>query len=258
MGASTPRTHGSAPCRSPVSSRTLKTVICVSWGYGMNQSVKSRVLIWLGPVYAVLFLVVGLVLEGDAPGEKTSGEDVVAYFNGHQGRTLAEAFAGPLAAALLILFVSELRTRARARQDSGAPATAMVAGAVLLAGGILFGSAIDLGLASSADHDQPEVAQTLNVLGNADWIPFIGGIAVFLIGAGLTVLSSGLLPKWLGWVALVGGVVSLVGPGGFIGFFLAPLWILVAGIMLGVRGSSDSTGGPGAAVAGGHRTTVAN
>ena len=64
------------------------------------------------------------------------------------------------------------------------------------------------------------------------WIPFIAGIAATLIGAGLTVLSSGVLPRWLGWVALVAGVISLAGPGGFLGFFVGPLWILVAGVLL--------------------------
>jgi hypothetical protein len=221
----------------------------------MNGSIKSRWLVWTGPLYAVLFTVASVVLEGDAPGEKTSGADVVAYFNGHQGRTMAEAFAAPALAALLILFVSELRARAQDGRANRALPTAMMAGAVVWAGGIMLGAAIGLGLASSADHNQPQVAQTLNVLNNADWIPFIGGVAIFLIGAGASVIASGWLPKWLGWVALVGGVVSLAGPGGFIGFFLAPLWMLVAGILLATRRSDAGASEPNGAVHG-QRTAV--
>ena len=43
------------------------------------------------------------------------------------------------------------------------------------------------------------------------------------------------MPAWLGWVAVVVGVISLVGPGGFLGFFVAPIWTLVAGVMLSLR-----------------------
>jgi hypothetical protein len=119
---------------------------------------------------------------------------------------------------------------------------------------MLVGSLLDLALLSASDNNQSDVAQGANVLASADWIPFIGGIAIFLIGAGLTVLASRVMPAWLGWIALVVGVVSLAGPGGFIGFFVAPLWILVAGIMLAVRrddtapATSDVTAQPSPAV----------
>jgi hypothetical protein len=148
---------------------------------------------------------------------------------------LIDAFLAPAGAALLVLFAGEIRARARERGEHGAGPTVLVGGAVLLAASLLAGAGLSLSLVTASDHNQAQVAQTLNVLDNDSWIPFIGGIAVFLIGAGMTVLSCGLLPKWLGWVALVVGVVSLAGPGGFIGFFGAPVWILVSGIMLAVR-----------------------
>jgi hypothetical protein len=102
---------------------------------------------------------------------------------------------------------------------------------------------LSLALLSSSDHNQPQVAQAANVLSNASWIPFIGGIAVTLIGAGMTVLRTRILPVWLGWVALVAGVVSLIGPGGFLGFFVGPLWMLVAGVMLGLRSRESALPG---------------
>ena len=193
----------------------------------------SRLLALTGPLVAIIYIVIGIVLEGSPPGEKASGRQVVEYYNSHQGRTLASAFLGPLAAALLVLFFSHVRTLARERRIAPGPGpTIMICGAVLWGGGLLVGSMLTLGQASSADHGQEQVAQTLNVLNNDSWLPFIGGLAVTLIGAGVTVLSANLLPRWLGWVAVVVGVVSLLGPGGFLGFFVAPLWMLVAGIML--------------------------
>jgi hypothetical protein len=109
---------------------------------------------------------------------------------------------------------------------------------------LLASSTIVLGVEAASDHNQPQVAQTLSVLNNENWLPFVGGTALILIGAGLTVLGSRILPAWFGWVGLVGGVISLFGPGGFIGFFLGPLWLLVAGIWLAVRPPAPASGVP--------------
>jgi hypothetical protein len=197
---------------------------------------RGRWLAWTGPIFTVVFAIAAFVLEGNLPGEKSSGDKVVTYFGAHQGRTEASAFLAPLGAALLVLFASYLRSVARDRGDSrGVGPTVLVAGAVLWASGLLLGAVLDLGLVSAAHHHQTQVAQTLNVFSNDDWIPFIAGIAVTLIGAGMTVLGTRILPSWLGWVALVVGVISLLGPGGFLGFFVAPVWLLVAGVMLGLR-----------------------
>jgi hypothetical protein len=208
---------------------------------------KSRLLIWTGPLYAVLLLASDFAF-GDQPGEKASAAQVVRYFDGHRGRTMTEAFVAPALAALLVLFAGELRSRARAR-TAGAGPTIMFGGAVLVAAGALIGAMLDLALVSSAQHHQPQVAQTLNVVSNADWLPFIGGLAVFLVGAGITVLRTGLLPGWLGWVALVAGLVSLGGPGGISGYFVMPTWIIVAGALLGLRAGSDAAALPSEPVA---------
>ncbi|MFN2538709.1 MAG: hypothetical protein ABR549_11280, partial [Mycobacteriales bacterium] len=132
-----------------------------------------------------------------------------------------------------VLFASYLRTLVRERHVAPGPGpTVLLAGAVLWGSGILIGATMSLAVAAASNHGQDQVAQTLNVLSNASWLPFIAGIAVTLLGAALTVFRTGILPRWLGWVALVAGVVSLIGPGGFLGFFAGPLWLLVAGVVL--------------------------
>lgn len=200
----------------------------------MNGS-RTRWLALAGPVFGVLFVVMVLV-SGDTPPEAASAGTVLAYYKDHKGQATLSAMLGPLAAALIVLFFAQLRALARAHAVApGAGPTVMVAGAAVWAGGMLLAQTVQLGLATAADHGQAQVAQTLNVLDNDDWIPFITGIAVSLLGAGLTVLATGMLPRWLGWVALVVGVVSLAGPGGFLGFFLAPLWMIVAGVVAFLR-----------------------
>ena len=191
---------------------------------------KERLLALSGVVFAVVF-VAATFSQGSTPGEKDSGQKVVDYYNSHQGGSLVAAFGGPVLCALLVLYFSHLRNLARGA-DAGAGPSVMVGGAVLWAAGLLLGSTLSLALVSASDHQQPEVAQTLNVLNAASWLPFIGGIAVTLIGAGMTVLRVAIVPRWMGWVALVVGIIALAGPGGFLGFFVAPLWMLVSGVLL--------------------------
>jgi hypothetical protein len=198
------------------------------------MELKNRWMVWTGPLFTVVFAGALFGLEGSTPGEKASSKEVMDYFNSHQGRTMTEVFLAPLMAALLVLFASHIRTMVRDRHlVPGQGPTVLLAGAVLWASGLLLGSVLSLALVSASDHGQDQVAQTMNVLANDSWIPFIAGVAVTLIGAGLTVLGTGILPRWMGWVALVVGVISMAGPGGFLGFFVGPLWLLVAGVMLG-------------------------
>jgi hypothetical protein len=210
----------------------------------VTDSRSTRALFWTGPFFAVVFYIVVFVVQGSTPGEKDSAAKVMAYYNSHQGRTLLSVFISPLGGALIVLFFSQLAALARERGVGGAGPIVLVSGAVLWAAGLLLGAGVELGLETSSDHAQPQVAQTLNVFNVNDWVLFVGGIAVMLIGAALTVLASDILPHWLGRVALVAGVVSLIGPGGFLGFFLGPLFMLVAGVMLATRSSSDAPAVP--------------
>jgi hypothetical protein len=213
----------------------------------MNGPNSSRWLALTGPLFTVVFVIVGFGLLGSTPGEKASAQKVVDYYSSHQGRATAAALLAPLGAAILVLFGSYLRARAREAGATGVGPTVLIGGVVLWGSGLLIGSTFGLTLVSASDHKQLQVAQTANVLSNDAWLPFVAGIAVTMLGAGMTVLSTRILPRWLGWVALVVGVVALLGPGGFAGFFIAPLWLLVAGIMLWM--SSAATAVPPATAA---------
>jgi hypothetical protein len=209
----------------------------------MNGDRASRWLIWSGPVFAVVFLVLGFAT-GSPPGDGASAAKVMTFYHDHRSGQLTSVFLSPLGVALLVLFAAQIRVRARALRQSTTGPTVLLAGAVLWGAGLLLGSAITLAQVDAADKKQAEAGLALNQLSNASWIPFIAGIAVFLIGAGMTGLGTGLTPKWLAWAALVVGVVSLAGPGGFIGFFGAPIWMLIAGIMLATRRAAGTASAP--------------
>jgi hypothetical protein len=157
----------------------------------------------------------------------------MAYYNSHNGRSMTDALLSPVLVALGTIYFVYLRARARdtgAKSDVGP--TTMLVGAAIWAMGALIGSVTELAVTSASYHHQAQIAQAANVFSNDSWIPFVAGMAVMLIGAGVTVLQTSLLPKWMGYVTLVAGVASLAGPGGFLGFFVAPLFVLVSAIIM--------------------------
>ena len=196
---------------------------------------NDRWMLLAGPLFLVLAVVV--LMLGSSPGEQASAKKVADYFSDNEARLMVTVFAAGPAAALLLVFVSRLRAalddRARAARSL------LVAGGTLYATGIVISASVTLATIVSADKGYEAAGHTLNVLNSSLWIPFVIGIAVTLLGAGLAVLRTGILPSWMGWIAVAIGVVSLLGPGGFVGFFVAPLWIGAAGLMLYLRNTSD-------------------
>lgn len=198
----------------------------------MDDARSDRWMMLAGPLF-LLLVVVLMALEGGTPGVKATGAEVVDhYLDGKNARFVGVFLVIPAATALLVA-----ASGIRAALGDRARAFGMLfqSGAVLYAGGLTLGAAVALGLLDAADNGLEGPAQTLNVLAEAMWLPFIAGVAALLIGGGLAVLRTGILPRWLGWVGAVVGVVSMLGPGGFLGYFVAPLWIAIAGVLLYTR-----------------------
>lgn len=197
---------------------------------------NDRWMLLAGPAFTVL-AIAAAVLNSGAPGETESAAKVIEHYKDHEAGVVISTFVWGPAAAMLLVFVSRLRAgiddRARAARSL------VVAGGTLAAAGIVIGASVGLANMVAADEGFEEVSQTLNVLNSALWIPLVIGLAVMLLGAGLSVLRTGILPSWLGWVAVVVGVLSLLGPGGFVGYLVAPLWVGVAGLMLYLRSTAD-------------------
>lgn len=196
-----------------------------------TSSDRDRWMAWGGPVFFFLFFTV-MVLGGEDVAEQLTGEDVLEAVGDRERKIMLGAMAAPLAAAALLLFTARLRSligSARAAKH------VLLAGAVLYAMGLALNAVLDLALVSASREDLVGSASALNLIDNATWLPITMGAGLTLLGAGLAVLRTAVLPVWMGWIAAVGGVISLIGPGGFLGFFLGPLWIAVAGVMLGTR-----------------------
>ena len=114
------------------------------------------------------------------------------------------------------------------------PILALIGVSIVAIGGAIDGMLLFAAAEAADDIPAPEI-QTIQAIWDNDFLPFFLGVLVFLWSVGLSVLRSGALPKWLGWFAIVFGVVSLAGPLGFIGASAPRLWIIIASIMLSIR-----------------------
>jgi hypothetical protein len=193
---------------------------------------------WLalcGAGAAVLFAV-GTGLGGPSPQDDASAAKVVSYFRDHPTVTRVGSLILAIAAVLVVLFAARLRELLQSGQpvDRLLPVAAF-GGAVILAVGALLDAVVGFALVQAADHKFAAPAQTLNVLFNNDFFVVAGGIAVLLLATGISTVRRPVLPRWLGWAAIVIGILSLAGPAGFFGAILAIVWLLVVSILMFVR-----------------------
>jgi Domain of unknown function (DUF4386) len=190
----------------------------------------------LGIVYALVFAV-GFVLVGNGPSVTASGATVVRYYLTHKTSAIAAVFAIAFASVALVLFASLLRRFLARTNDSGVLSSAITAGSAVYATGVLFMATVTIGLMDAAKHSMNGVAQTLNVLSSDDWVLVVTGISMTALATGILSLRSRALPRWLGWVSIVLGILAVAGPVGGIAFLLFPVWILVLAAFIIRRGS---------------------
>ena len=108
--------------------------------------------------------------------------------------------------------------------------------------GFAIDATILIALSEAADDIDPVAVQSLQALWDNDFVPLVLGVLMFLWATGLAAIRTGALPKWLGWVMIVLGVVGLT-PIGFAAAIGAAILVLVLSILLSVRArSAPATG----------------
>jgi len=193
----------------------------------------------LAPLTGIVFaglLIAAFAVGGREPGVHATGLNVLSYYKAHHSQRMASDSLTALGVVFLLFFAAALRTYLR-RIEGARPLAALgFGGAVVLGIGFgIFGS-LSWALADARNTLDPSAAQALNVLSNDFFWPFGVGVTVFGIGYGLAIARSGALPRWLGWVAFVLGIVGAAPGPGFIGFLGLLAWSLIVSALLYARG----------------------
>ncbi len=189
----------------------------------------------LAPLTGVVFVAITVAvfaIGGETPSPGDSAAEVQSFYAKHADKHMALSFIMAMSIPFLLFFVSSLRNDLRRAGGTGQLANAAFGGGVLAAGGFGLLASVHLALADSADSLKTVAAtQTLNVLDGNDFIPAAAGLGVLVLAAGLAAVRHGGLPKWLGWVGIVIGVLAFT-PAGFFAFLAEGIWIIIASILL--------------------------
>jgi hypothetical protein len=204
---------------------------------------------WLAPLTGVAFIVVliiGFLIGGEPPDVEKPVQEIVDHYADNKDSVQAGALVEIIAAALLLFFAGYLRKVLRAAPGEGGLLPAVVlAGATVMATGAAIDAMISFTLAETVNDIEPTAVQTLQALWDNDWPPLALGAATLLLASGLSIALYGALPKWLGWVAILLGVIGLT-PIGFVSFLAGGIWILIVSVLLTLRARAIAQPPPGA------------
>src|SRR5215216_184977 len=200
---------------------------------------------WLVPLAGAGFFVLAIVsftVQGEPKSADDPVNEIVDFYLDNKDSILAGQVIGAISGLLLIAFGAYLAKVLRAA-DEGAWVLPLLPllGFVIMDVGFAIDGTVLIALAESADDIEPTSVQTLQAFWDNDFLPIAFGIMLFLFSFGIAVVRSGAVPKWLGWVAIVLGVVALIPPIGFASFIGAALLILIVSIMLTVRARREAS-----------------
>ena len=201
---------------------------------------------WLVPLTGVGFVLLGIVsfiVGGEPKSADEPVREIVDYYVDNKDSIQVAAFIGVAATLLLVFFGAYLRGVLRAAAPEGEILSLVsFLGLVVVAVGFAIDTTILIALSEAADDIDPAAVQSLQALWDNDFVPLLLGVLMFLWATGLAVIRTGALPKWLGWVMVVLGVVALT-PIGFVAAIGAAILVLVLSILLSVRARSGPATG---------------
>jgi len=212
------------------------------------MSTTQRRTLGLGGLLFVVIVIVAIAVTGNSPATNASISTLLSYYHQHRGNQLASAYLlelGVVVGVVFFWYLRELLMESQANRrlvNLGFVGIIFFATAGALSGGLRFALWDYLGNSVIS----VSTLQTLNTVQQDANVILTGvGQALFLLATGVALITSGALARWLGWVGVVLGVVSLVLP--FFGPIPTGLWVIISSIviMVGARSAAPSQGAMG-------------
>ena len=199
----------------------------------------------LAPLTGLVFVglvVAAFAVSGNTPDSDASAQHVVSYYHSNRHSQIASDFLLAYAVIFGLFFGAALRSHLRARSKSDGLIALGFAGMIVFAIGTTTLAALDYAAADNPTKITPAAEQALNVLANDVFFAFLIGLGVFLLGNGIAIARTKALPRWLGWIAIVGAIVAVTPAGWFVLFGLLG-WTLVVSVLMfnSERRSSPTT-----------------
>jgi hypothetical protein len=202
---------------------------------------SAKQLVPLSGVLAVVLMVAAFVVGGETPEADDSLGEVVSYYSEHDtDLQIASALLALGGFFFLVFSTMVAGVLRRAQGERGGPTALSFAGGIVFAVGVTIFAGLGFTAADVVGDVDPSVVQALNALGSDMFFTVAVGTGAFLLGAGIAILKSGTLPGWLGWAAMVIGVIAIT-PAGFFGFIALGVWTLIVSVILSLRAGGTAT-----------------
>jgi hypothetical protein len=205
----------------------------------MTDVWKRRVPLISGVAFVGL-LVAALVM-GSTPGSGSSGAKIISFYTTHHGRSNAAVLLLGYGAVMAVIFYANVAGFLRSR-GSDLLATLTIAGGVIVAVALLLAAGTTAALTDKTSTLSAGAAQALNQM-NEDlfFVALFAGLMLATTSIGIAILRTKALPKALGIVTLVVGVVAVSGIGAWFAFLATgPLALVLAGYIYQRQGQPAS------------------
>lgn len=196
--------------------------------------IKGERLLPLSGIAAVGLIFASFALVGDTPETDAPVSELVTFYTSGDGDVTAGANVLAFGALFFLLFATSAAAAVRRAQgDSGMASTLSFGGGLLFTVGLLLFAGVSYALGDVPDALDPAALQTLHLLNEDLFFPVAMGLVAFLLGTGVGIVKTGVLPPWIGWVAIAIAILGMT-PVGFFALPLFGLWILVSSVMLSI------------------------
>lgn len=195
----------------------------------------------LAPLSGIVFvaaLIVGFfVLSSGGPQVTDSAQTIASYYADHHQK--AEFTVGVIAVGLVFLaiFIAFLYGHLKAAETSGNLwSTLMLIGGTAGIATFFTAGGVHVAIADGGTHGfSLDAMVALNALDNDMLLAFVFALGLMLIGVAGATLTTVALPRWIGWAALVVGILCFT-PVWWAGAALALIWIIIVSIVLSQKG----------------------
>lgn len=159
----------------------------------------------------VVLAAIAVFLPGLAPVLTDSDSEITNWISDSRSQILASSLLWAVGAGLIIWFAAAFAEAIREREERSDVHLALLAGAVLVGGAIFVAAAAQATMAYGVTGR--DEGMTLAMFEGVSVLNSLIGVAAALplVAAGIGILRTHLMPDWLGYLALVAAVVSVVG-----------------------------------------------
>ncbi|WP_183100154.1 hypothetical protein [Nocardioides pelophilus] len=147
------------------------------------------------------------------------------------------SYVGMVLVALVLFFGAALRNAVR-RAGATWLGDVVLLGFGGLAATFASWGVIDAALWRAVDHGDDSAIRAMLTMGDVAFLPLMASMIAIYVGAGLAGLASGNLPRWLAVVSIVVGLLAPLGPLGFVGAVLLPIWAVAVALTVRIDESA--------------------